>query len=160
MRAIFRLAVNIDPAQEEQKNAPDRWTLIRDVVVFQVKLAFDAMRDLLLVPISIGAGIVSLLKSGEGPGSEFYDLLRLGRRSERWINLFGAADNMPDSNMSADPFPAEDVDELVNKVESFVVAEYRKGGMTAQAKDRLDRAINTLHRMGKHSEQAAAPPEE
>lgn len=160
MHAIFRLIVNADTKQEEQQNAPDRWTLIRDLVVFQVKLAFDAMRDLLLVPISIGAGIVSLLKSGDGPGTEFYDLLRFGRRSERWINLFGAADNIPDSNISADPFPGEDVDELVHKVESFVVAEYRKGGMTAQAKDRLDRAINTLHRMGKRSEKTGAPPDE
>lgn len=151
-----------DVAQEEQKDAPDRWTLIRDIVVFQVKLLFDGLRDLLLVPVSIGAGIVSLLKSGDGPGSEFYDLLRLGRRSERWINLFGAADNFPCSSNATDPFPGEDADDLVHKVESFVVAEYRKGGMTAQAKDRLDRAIDTLHRMGKRSEKTAAdtPPDQ
>lgn len=152
--------MNADTTQKEQQDTPDRWTLIRDVVVFQVKLAFDALRDLLLVPISIGAGIVSLLKSGDGPGTEFYDLLRIGRRSERWINLFGAADNMPDSNMTSDPFPGDDVDELVSKVESFVVAEYRKGGMTAQAKDQLDRAINTLHRMGNRSKKPGTPTDE
>ena len=147
---------------EDQNEGPDRRMLIRDVVVFQVKLLFDGFRDLLLVPVSIGAGIVSLLKSSPRPGPEFYDLLRLGSRSERWINLFGAAHHMPDPSDVADPFPTEDVDELMNRVESFVVAEYRKGGVTTQAKDRLDRAIDTLHRMGKRSEKSdpAVSPEE
>ena len=155
-------AMEPEVESEERNQGPDRWTLIRDVVVFQVKLLFDGLRDLLLVPISIGAGIVSLLKSGSKPGSEFYDLLRLGRRSERWINLFGAAQHMPDAAGHNDLFPAEDVDELVSKVESFVVSEYRKGGVTAQAKDRLDRAIDTLHKMSKRSVKSknATSPEE
>ncbi|MFQ5982911.1 MAG: hypothetical protein ACE5KS_06010 [Woeseiaceae bacterium] len=32
---------------------PDRWVLIRDVAVFQVKLLFDGLRDVLFVPISL-----------------------------------------------------------------------------------------------------------
>lgn len=137
---------------EEHNDAPDRWTLIRDLMVFQLKLLVDGLRDLLLVPLSIGAGIVSLLKSGSQPGSEFYDLLRVGRRSERWINLFGAIHQVPDAPEQNDPFPTEDIDKLVDKVESFVITEYRKGGVTTQAKDRLDRAIDTLQKMGKKSD--------
>ncbi len=130
----------------EENGGPDRWTLIRDVAVFQVKLLFDGFRDLLLLPISLIAGIVSLVRGGERPGPEFYDLLRVGHRSERWINLFGAASRVHGPPADDDTFPIEDVDKMVSRVEAFVVDEYRKGGVTAQAKDRLDDALNSLHK--------------
>ncbi len=99
------------------------------------------------MPISLFVGTLSLLKGGEATGSEFYQLLRMGRRSERWINLFGAAERVYGPAMVNDRFPAEDIDELVGRVESFVVDEYRKGGVTKQAKDQLDRAIHSLHKI-------------
>ena len=122
---------------------PDRWTLIRDIVVFQFKLFVDGVRDLVLVPISLVLGLVSLLKGGEGVGSEFYDLLRYGRHTDRAINLFGAADRVHDST---DEGAMPEIDSLVARVEDFVVEEYRRGGITAQAKERLDRAIDALNR--------------
>ena len=125
----------------------DRWTLIRDIAVLQVKLIVDGLRDLILVPISLVAGVVSLAKSNTGSDSEFYDLLRLGKKSERWINLFGAADRFPASAQDYVNFPDEDIDALVSRVESFVVDEYRKGGVTKQAKERLDKAITSLHKL-------------
>lgn len=122
----------------------NRWTLIRDIGVLQVKLVVDGIRDLVLVPISLVVGILSLLKPG-GPGNDFYDLLRLGKRSERWINLFGAIEKMPTTDEPLVNFPDEDIDSLLGKVETFVVDEYRKGGVTKQAKDGFDKAINSLH---------------
>ena len=124
---------------------PDRWTLIRDILVLQLKLVVDGMRDFILVPISLVVGIVSLVKGGDSPGSQFYELLRAGRRSERWINLFGAAERVYGPSIEEDRFPTEDIDEMVSRVESFVVDEYSKGGVTRQAKNRLDRALDSLH---------------
>ena len=132
---------------EKTDDGRDRWALIRDIAVLQVKLIVDGLRDLILVPISLVAGIVSLAKSNTGSDSEFYDLLRLGKKSERWINLFGAADQLPVSAHDYVNFPDEDIDALVSRVESFVVDEYRKGGVTKQAKERLDRAITSLHKL-------------
>lgn len=126
-------------------NSPGRWTLIRDVTVLQGKLIIDGLRDFFLVPISIGAGVVSLLKSGDGCGTEFYDLLRLGRRTERWINLFGAADRVQGTAAEARDFPVHDLDEIVARVESYIVEEYQSGGVTEQAKSRLDQAIDSLY---------------
>ncbi len=126
---------------------PDRWTLIRDIAVLQVKLIVDGVRDLVLVPISLVAGIMSLAKSETGADSSFYDLLRLGKKSEHWINLFGAAERFPDPERNQIAFPEDDIDAMVSRVESFVVDEYRKGGVTQQAKERLDRAIDSLHKM-------------
>ena len=129
----------------EDGQMPDRWTLIRDILVLQLKLVVDGMRDFILVPISLVVGIVSLVKGGDSPGSQFYELLRAGRRSERWINLFGAAERVYGPSIEEDRFPTEDIDEMVSRVESFVVDEYSKGGVTRQAKNRLDRALDSLH---------------
>jgi hypothetical protein len=131
---------------ENLQDGPDRWTLIRDVAVLQVKLLVDGFRDLVLVPISLFAGLISLVRGGAKPGPEFYDLLRIGRRSERWINLFGAASRVHGPPTAEDRFPVEDIDEMVSRVEAFVVDEYQRGGVTAQAKDRLDSALDLLHK--------------
>src|SRR5690606_6143806 len=77
----------------ELETGTERWPLIRDVLVFQGKLLVGGLRDLVLLPVSLIVGIVSIIGTGKGspPGREFYDLLHAARRSERWINLFGAA---------------------------------------------------------------------
>ncbi len=139
---------------EIKEEKPDRWMLIRDVAVFQVKLVFDGLRDLILVPVSLIAGIVSLVKGGESPSSEFYDLLKVGRRSERWINLFGAASHYHGPPSEKEKFAVEDIDVMVSRVESFVVEEYRKGGVTAQAKERLDTALDLLHKKARRRDNA------
>ena len=131
------------PAHGEPESA--RWTLIRDVAVLQVKLIVDGLRDFVLVPISLVAGIVSLFRAGDPAGNAFYRLLRIGRKSDRWINLFGAADRLPEQPRDPMPFPDEDIDSLVSRIEAFVIDEYRKGGVTRQARDRLDRAIDSLN---------------
>ena len=127
----------------------DRWTLLRDIAVLQVKLVIDGLRDLILVPVSLIAGIISLVKSGNEPATEFYDLLKMGRRSERWINLFGAAERVHGPASEDDQLLPEDIDALARRVESFVVDEYQKGGVTKQAKEQVDKALNTLHKRAK-----------
>jgi len=125
---------------------PNRWTLIRDVAVLQVKLVFDGVRDLVLVPISIVTAVVSLVKGGERPGPQFYDLLHLGRESEKWINLFGAADHARPSEEMRERFAGQDIDAMVSRVEAFVVDEYKKGGITSQAKNHIDKMLDSVRR--------------
>ena len=129
---------------------PAVWTLVRDIGVLQVKLIIDGLRDLLLVPASLVAGIVSLAKTQNGvPGPEFYKLVNIGKQSEQWINLFGAVDNAPPEVAVPMPFGDGDIDELVSRVETFVVDEYRRGGVTAQAKARIDKALAAMQRGSK-----------
>jgi len=131
----------------------DRWEVIRDIGVLQVKLVVDGLRDLVLVPVSLVLGAVSLTRSGPETGSEFYELLRLGKRSERWINLFGAADKARHQEEEPAMFPGDDIDAMVSRVENFVVDEYRKGGVTKQAKEHLDKAIDSLHKFASRDQQ-------
>jgi hypothetical protein len=120
----------------------DNRTLIRDVAVFQVKLVVDGLRDLFLVPISFIAGIISLAASKDGePGSQFYEVLGAGKQSEIWIDLFGALRNAPDDVEQPVRFPDARMDEILDGIEAFVVDEERRGGMTAQARARFEKAL-------------------
>ena len=125
----------------------DNWTLIRDVGVLQVKLLIDGLRDLILLPASLIAGIISLFASRDGkPGPQFYQLIVAGKQSEGWINLFGAIRNAPDDVETGVNFGNADIDDIVSRVETFVVDEYQRGGVTKQARDRLNRALDALQR--------------
>ena len=131
-------------SRNEEQRAPT-WTLIRDVAVLQVKLIVDGLRDFLLVPASLAAGIISLVRSKDGrPGPEFYSLVSVGKQSERWINLFGAMRNAPPEVVEDNRFGDAELDDIVSKVESFVVDEYKRGGVTAKGRDRIREAMERM----------------
>jgi hypothetical protein len=135
------------PLPDSNTQHPSSWTLIRDVALLQVKLLVDGARDLLLVPATLIAGVVSLAMSQDGkPGPQFYRLVGIGKQSERWINLFGAFDNAPPEVVEENHFGDTDMDHIVSRMESFVVDEYKRGGITAQAKDRIDKALDAMQR--------------
>ena len=137
----------MEPKPETPGDYPDRWTLIRDLFVFQAKLLVDGLRDLLLVPAALVAGIWSLVSSDNGrPGPQFYRLISLGKESETWIDLFKAYENAPQELRREHEFAVKNLDELVGRFESFVIEEYERGGVTAQAKERIDKALDAIQR--------------
>jgi hypothetical protein len=139
-------------SQDKESSASERWSLIRDVGVLQFKLLVDGLRDLVLVPLSLVAGLISLLQSKDGrPGPQFYHLLAWGKQSEVWINLFGAVENSPAKIEQSHPFGEKDIDDIVGRLETFVVDEVKRGGVTTQAKERLDKILNGLQRKNKKS---------
>jgi hypothetical protein len=130
-----------------------RWTLIRDIAVLQAKLLVDGLRDLILLPASLIVGVFSLLSGEDGkPGNHFYRLLAIGKDSEHWINLFGALENAPADLEMPETFPDSDIDRLLTRVETFVVEEHKRGGITAQAKNRFDQALDALQRKSKRGQ--------
>lgn len=94
-----------------------RRKLLLDLVVFQVKLAADGIRDLILSPLSLLFAIAGLLVPGDDPGRYFYRLLRAGRRTDHWINLF-----VPFSQQSKLTEP----DRYIDEAASMFVREYEK----------------------------------
>lgn len=141
-------------AEEHPPHSP-KWLLFRDLAVLQVKLIVDGFRDVVLLPASIIAALVSFIRSENGvPGPQFYDLLVVGKQSERWINLFGGIRHAPDGADHSRPFGDTDMDDIVKKVETFVVDEYKRGGVTAQAKSRLDAALRTMRRKNRDEPEA------
>ncbi len=140
------------PAENDHQQSP-QWTLFRDLAVLQFKLLVDGFRDLVLLPASIIAAVVSVMNSKDGkPGPHFYNLLAVGKQSELWINLFGALKSAPDDLDHSATLAGADIDDIVSKLERFVVAEHKRGGVTAQAKSRIDQALRNLHGKGKETD--------
>lgn len=71
--------------------AASRRVLIRDLLVFQVKLALDGLKDLALLQASIAAAIIDFLFMRFTRGRCFYGVLRFSERLDLWFNLYGAA---------------------------------------------------------------------
>jgi len=125
--------------------------MLRDLGVLQVKLVVDGLRDIVLVPLSLVAGVISIASTKDGrPGPQFYHLLAWGKQSEVWINLFGAVKNSPEKIEQARPFGDQDIDDIVGRLESFVVEEVKRGGVTTQAKDRLDKILDAVQRKNRN----------
>lgn len=55
---------------------------------FQLKLFADALRDFLMSPLSVMCFFLDLILASEEGNSFYSRLMRLGRKSDRWINLF------------------------------------------------------------------------
>jgi hypothetical protein len=124
--------------------AGERWRFLRDVVVFQLKLLLDNLRDLALVPISLVAALIDLVYKGEREGALFYRVLRWGAHSEEVIDVYSAIEHHAPSSFKMNP--AYTVDAVVARLEGVLVCEYEKGGTAASIKAAMDRAIDQVHR--------------
>ena len=62
---------------------------LRHILVFQIKLFADAIRDLLFSPISFLAFVFDLIVRPPVENSLSYRVMLLGRETDRMINLFG-----------------------------------------------------------------------
>jgi hypothetical protein len=120
----------------------DRWAFFRDVVVFQLKLLLDNIRDFALVPISLVAAVIDLVVRGEREGTCFYKVLEWGAHSERVIDVYSALESRGAGELGLNHNYT--VDSLISKVEGVIVREYEKGGTAASVKLAVDKAIDQL----------------
>lgn len=80
-------------------NSGSRWRLVRDVVVFQIKLGMEALLDLTLIPVSLAAAALDLLLGNWRRPRWFHAVLRFGERCERRIDLWGVATSEPNAEV-------------------------------------------------------------
>lgn len=136
------------PEQKDSQrtmDSVDSATIIRDALVLQGKLLIDGLRDAVLIPFSLLAALLSLIQRGEEHGRMFYQVVRLGRRSERWINLFAAADRVgPARSEAAD---AVGLDDYLAQVEARLARELRGGEMPGSARRAIDALVAKIHAM-------------
>jgi len=118
-----------------ETNPSKRSTLIRNSVVFQLKLMADGFRDLVLLPVSLIATLVGLLRGGDEPEREFLQVINLGRETEEWINLFGNHEPPTSANAIAS------IDALFSKVEDTLKQQYLAAGTSARAQAEIDEAL-------------------
>ena len=112
--------------------------LIRESAILQLKLLADGGRDPVLIPISIVATLVGLFRGGDEPDREYRRVIKLGRRSERWINLFGHQQPLGHSH------PAGSIDILLHKVEAVIVEQYDKARSSEEASDAISKVLQEI----------------
>ncbi len=122
--------------KQPQPTRQDKINALKKLGVFQLKLAVDALRDILLSPLSLICTLIDLVEGRTGKDSHFEKLLHFGRRTERKINLFNQHDNEPGRGQT--------IDSLINQVESIIVKEYTEGQMSAKAKGAIEKTIQVI----------------
>lgn len=125
------------------RKADDRWRFLRDVVVFQLKMVVDNLRDFALIPVSLGAALIDLIFKGEREGALFYKVLQWGAHSEKIIDVYSAIEDHPPTEMGINSDYT--IDGVIARLEHVVVRECKKGGTAASVKAAMDRAIDQLH---------------
>ena len=144
----------MDESASEEESADDsarstsRLQLLVDVFVFQFKLAADGLRDVILSPLSIISAIMGLIAGGDDPYRYFRDLLRLGRRTEIWINLFGYRKHSGTS------------DQLIDPIKKKVMSEAQTNPWISRAGGELNRTLDTMGDRMKSDRPREKKPEE
>jgi hypothetical protein len=118
-----------------ETNPSKRGVLVRNTVVFQLKLMADGFRDLLLLPVSLIATIIGLLRGGDEPEREFNQVIEVGRESEQWINLFGNHEVSDNANAVAS------MDTLFAKVEESLKQQYQSGGISERVQAEVENVL-------------------
>ncbi len=118
----------------------DHWKFLRDVLVFELKMLLDNVRDFALMPVSLVAALIDVLFKGERQGSLFYQVLRWGAHSEEVIDVYSAL--RPHERPVVNPNYT--IDAVISRLEKVVVRECEKGGTASSIKTAMDRAINQI----------------
>ena len=117
-----------------------RWKFFRDVLVFQLKMLLDNVRDFALMPVSLVAALIDLIFKGKRQGSLFYQVLRWGAHSEEVINVYSAIEGHERPRVN----PNYTVDAVIARLEGVLVRECEKGGTATSIKAAMDRAIDQI----------------
>ena len=132
------------PRPTPTHTVPDnRWKFVRDVLVFQLKLFLDNVRDLVLMPVSLIAALIDLVFRGDREGGLFYKVLRWGSHSEAVIDVYSAIEHHEPGDFKVNP--GYTVDGVIARLENVLKREVEKGGSAASVKAAMDRAIDQLH---------------
>lgn len=145
------LPVPVENTPVATTRSSQRWALVRDLTVFQIKLLVDGFKDLVLGPLSLVAGIIDLVRGTPRVDGLFRGTLRAGARFDRWVGLFDMVEVLDGKRALAAapgdaPAPSVDasLDDHLRKLEQLILSQQQQGGLTAEAKQVVDRAIKLL----------------
>jgi len=108
---------------------------LRDFVIFQLKLALDGLKDLVVFNVSIVAIVLDVI-AGQGRRPRlFYSVVRASERFDKWLNLHGVMERMDDGETEDGFFGASEAgaDSLIGQIEKLV-----RGGDEPRGKRRGD----------------------
>lgn len=128
-----------------------RWKFIRDVLVFEAKLALNNLHNFFQIPVTLAVAVFDLLVKGREEGERFYKLLELGRTIDESIDIYSVIAHR-EKSLNKD----YTVDAVVARIEQVIVREYKKGGSAASVKQAVDKALDGMQsKTGQGAEKAA-----
>lgn len=132
-RILDSVAMSDDESTPPQPHHDARARLVWELLVFHLKLATEAIRDIFLSPVSIIAVIFGLVAGGDKPDLYFRRVQRFGRRSDVWINVFGA-------------HPRGSADEIVRPIEESLLAQTRRGGRFERGASHVNQLLDAVNK--------------
>ncbi|MEP1444969.1 MAG: hypothetical protein ABJK37_02485 [Paraglaciecola sp.] len=136
---------------QEVPNNHARWPLIRQGIIFQFKLGLDALRDILMSPVSIVLVIADVVMGSHQQQSYFNRLMRLGKKSDHWINLFAV--DSPTAEPEGNKVAADtNVDYWITKIETVVKEQQVDGKLTQSGKEKLQQYFGKIMQNNNKSE--------
>lgn len=132
--------------RQERVSRLRRRALLREAVVFQGKLLVDALKDLVLSPLSLIAVVFDLAEPPRRGQGRFAGVMEIGRGLERRIDLFGRAGHV-------EPQDAEwTMDDLVARFESSLREQTEASGTREAARKALEETLAGLRGSGRDRE--------
>ena len=68
-------------------------------MIFNVKLALDGFKDMVLLPASLAFGILSILTNSKNPASRLHTTMRWGRKFDAYVGLYSAIEEQESSQL-------------------------------------------------------------
>jgi hypothetical protein len=94
-----------------------RGLLVRDLLIFQLKLVLDGAKGVIVFQLSIGAAVFDFIL---GRPALFYRVLRISERFDLWLNLYGAAEKTTEESDGLFGASRAGSDSLLGKLEELV----------------------------------------
>src|SRR5690606_20548048 len=104
----------------QRDSVTSRGVLMRDVLIFQLKLLLDAFKDVVVFKLAIIAAAIDLVLLQREPAKRFYAVLRLSERFDLWLNLNGAAQTADQSEDGLFGASLAGSDSLLGKLEELI----------------------------------------
>jgi hypothetical protein len=106
---------------------PSRSKIVRDVLIFQVKLWLEGFKDILLMPLSLGAAAIDLVFRGSKSRGTLYSVMKLGDRFERWVHLYAALEKT-EGRQKTETVHVDSLDDLLNDAADGIEKKAANGG--------------------------------
>ncbi|HUJ47862.1 MAG TPA: hypothetical protein VLV55_12080 [Rhizomicrobium sp.] len=127
------------PSEPVVSNADTRWKFVRDVLVFELKLALNNVHNFVQIPMTLAVAIVDLVFRGKQDGERFYKVVEYGRTIDDSIGIYSIIDHR-ERSLNSD----YTMDAVLKRVEGVIVREFEKGGTATSVKAAVDRAIDEM----------------
>lgn len=136
-----------EPAPTIPRVSQDRTVIIRDLVIFQLKLLLDGVKDIILSPLSVLAAGLDLIAPTEKRGKRLYAVLMLGERFDHWLSLYKSMERASSNAEGLFGASRAGANDLLGKLEELVIGrveeedegnedEEEEGDVASHEKDR------------------------